>query len=494
MEFLDSWKDGIFNILRRQETESPQLKVILIKIRSRREFIKSEYIKKHQDIIKLDDYDLRSFFITSLKSNAKYKCTEMKIELGTFKIKEDLNPSQTNEINEEVEKCDETIQMIKTTVQNCKEEARKRRINLSYLPSSGDELVSKPALVPSDQPMFQGGILPNFHEWRFEMELWFKSSRVPIEEQGKYILKSVEGPARRVLKDLYPNEAEAEELFKTLKENFGGRSIMRLTKKYHTEYGVIPNQISDINSALESTQLHLRLLEGAKYAGAIYNPEEYAAVLTAILPPDERTRLYRIQRSMTMPERLKFIEENLRSLRDALTDEIHHGGAREEGDGKDNAEQGGSNEERDEIFQSNDEEEEVQTKPSKVQIKPSRFRIKKTNCTLCRGENKTKHAILKNGSGRGIPETCQKIRGKTLERKKEYVRLRGTICEECLGTHRGQEYCNFLLQYPFFKCRVLHCSSRFSLCPDHANMNKEKLETTKEQFEDLNLDFCILSH
>ena len=222
MEFLDTWKDGIFNILRRQSsTENRKMEVLLIRVRSQREFIKSEYTKNNVE--ELDDYDLKSLFHTILKSNAEYKCTEMKIELGTFKILENLSQNQTNEIKEEVEKCDETIQMIKTTVQGCKEEGRKRRINLSYLPSSEDELVSKPTPIPTDQPMFQGGILPNFHEWRFEMELWLKSSRVPIEEQGKYILKSVEGPARKVLKDLYPNDLypEAEELFKSLKENFG---------------------------------------------------------------------------------------------------------------------------------------------------------------------------------------------------------------------------------------------------------------------------------
>ena len=105
MEFLDTWKDGIFNILRRQSsTENRKMEVLLIRVRSQREFIKSEYTKK--SVEELDDYDLKSLFHTILKSNAEYKCTEMKIELGTFKILENLSQNQTNEIKEEVEKCD----------------------------------------------------------------------------------------------------------------------------------------------------------------------------------------------------------------------------------------------------------------------------------------------------------------------------------------------------------------------------------------------------
>ena len=294
-------------------------------------------------------------------------------------------------------------------------------------------------------------------------------------------MKFTEGPAKKVLKDensdLYP---DAKFILEILKSKFAGKyHIYRCIKNRHTHYGEIPNQIENLSGALEQTRKHLQLYSSAKYANCIHDPEDYVRVLIACLPSDERKQVYReMDSTMTCEAQLNFIEENLRCLKKALVDEIFIGG----GQGDEET----SLEKEDEIFQSDEEE---------VKIKP-RFQLMKVNCALCKDEEPSSHAVglgPKRKKRRSVvPETCKNLRFLCIADKLHYTQNVKRVCADCISPHKS--ICTFLSTYPYFKCKALDCTLRFSLCPDHVALNKEKLEKTKQQFEELGLDYCIKAY
>ena len=473
MEFA-SWISGWKNPSTNKEVE-----VLTFKTKTKRSLLKETLAKDKDDITSMDSEDLKMMMTLNMNSysTALNEITELKIELETFKIKHEelLDAEQRMSIDTELSLCQESLNKIKETHTNILSEAKER--NVRIFQSSDEEPRSiEEWEVP---PKFNGGIFPNFYEWKFEVEIFFKKNFIQIEEQGRYLMKFTEGPAKKVLKDensdLYP---DAKSILEILKSKFGGKyHIYMCIKNRHTHYGEIPNQIENLSRALEQTRKHLQLYSSAKFANCIHDPEDYARVLIACLPRDERKQVYReMDSTMTCEAQLNFIEENLRSLKKALVDEIFIGGG--QGDEETSLE--------DEIFQSDEEE---------VKIKP-RFQLMKVNCALCKDEEPSSHAVglgPKRKKRRSVvPETCKNLRFLCIADKLHYTQNVKRVCVDCISSHKS--ICTFLSTYPYFKCKALDCTLRFSMCPDHVALNKEKLEKTKEQFEELGLDYCIKAY
>ena len=472
---------GFRNIFGLRDPLDKEVEVLIFKSETKRNLLKESLAKDKDDVTSMDSEDLKMMITLNMNSfsNAPIEITDLKIELETFKIKhkEFLDEEQKISIDTELSLCQESLNKIKETHTNILSEAKERNVRIFQ---SNDE---EPRLIEEWElpPKFNGGIFPNFYEWKFEVEIFFKKNFIQIEEQGRYLMKFTEGPAKKVLKDensdLYP---DAKSILESLKSKFGGKyHIYMCIKNRHTHYGEIPNQIENLPRALEQTRKHLQLYSSAKYANCIHDPEDYARVLIACLPRDERKQVYReMDSTMTCEAQLNFIEENLRSLKKALVDEIFIGG----GQGDEET----SLEKEDEIFQSDEEE---------VRIKP-RFQVMKLNCALCKDEEPSSHAVglgpRRKKRRSVVPETCKNLRFLCIADKLHYTQNVKRVCADCISPHKS--ICTFLSTYPYFKCKALDCTLRFSLCPDHVALNKEKLEKTKQQFEELGLDYCIKAY
>lgn len=423
-----------------------------------------------------DDHELRKLHESIMNNEEIWmrRIEESLIELECIKI-ENLDTKSKTEVQTEIDSLKEKMEELKNQATNVQKEFKQRNLRTRFTETETEpEPEEELSADELERLKFNPTSLPHYYQWEKEVNFFFKAKRVHHQEQVRYIKMFTEGIANKIIMDNHPatSQPTAGDLMKTLRENFGRKDrIFSLMKKHHLElYGVIPQERSE--DQLQCTTLHLRLATSAMEYGIIREHESYARILVSILPQEEKKMYYRKSRSLNDVEKLEAAIQLLQDLKTSNMEElIHLGHIRKEAS---NIKPPYPQPKEDKTLHSDGDE--------------PRFQSKKTNCSLCKGERPTTHAVsrnTKNGRNNGIPETCQKIASLDLRGKLDHIRG-SKICPECFSYHRNE--CSFLEKFPYLKCREFYCTLRFSVCPFHQHWNKEKIAKQKEDYLKCNID------
>ena len=496
---------------------SMKLQIVLMEAEKIKTSMERDEIKDKKAIGEMQSDMIKN--ILSGKGQASYKETLCHLEEFQLKLKSlqieagfgeyPISEQQRSTLAEEINKLELLKENVIRTNKDIQKEAENRNIRLMHAEGLDNKILD------AATPKFSGNNSSSVHiyEWIQNMDSYLKFRGIPHEHSGVVLKEHIEGEAMNVLNNRFRNvmNPNPEEVKKYLVSYYGNRkSIIRATRIQHMNLGKLPgpSDYSQTKKCFTKTEQHLNLFNQILVLRkeTPYDKQdeshprnldlsEYLETIASILPQEWNTA-YRLQvrENRDHNNTTKIIEQLQKMLMDikgiafanmqdqALMMPTHAFKVYHEED-SDNETGSGS--------EGNCTESDEEDEKSK----------ERNPCEICEHMEKNydaekyhewQHAYREARSGRLFtrPESCPFLSNLKISDKRDFCESH-EICRKCLvksvddAYHGGhsERTCTFLQDLPHFKCSEQGCPDRASMCENHQELNKERLQQIKNSLK-----------